>query len=74
MASGLENITKLAKDMPKIFPVNSNTSFATSSSFCAASKTSLEVILPASIFLNKLGLSVSLKISIADSATPVADA
>ena len=74
MASGLENITKFANEIPRILPVNSNTSLATSSPAVAASKTALESILSMGIFLKELGLSVLFKISTADFATPVADA
>ena len=74
MASGLENITKLAKEIPNILPVYSNTSFATSSPAVAASNTALESILSIGIFLSVLGLSVVFKISTAEVATPVADA
>ena len=55
--SGFENMTKFAKAIPNIFPVNSNTSFATSSPLMAASYTSLEVISSILVVLNKLGLS-----------------
>ena len=74
MASGLENITKFASDMPKILPVNSNTSFAISSPLTAASKTSFDVISSILIDLKTLGRSDKLKISLADSTTPVAEA
>ena len=74
MASGLENITKLAKEIPNILPVYSNTSLATSSPAVAASNTALESILSIGIFLSVLGLSVVFKISTAEVATPVADA
>ena len=74
MASGLENITKLAKEMPKILPVYSNTSLATSSPAVAASNTALESMFSIGIFLSVLGLSVLFKISTADFATPVAEA
>ena len=74
MASGLENITKLAKEIPNILPVYSNTSLATSSPAVAASNTALESILSIGMFLSVLGLSVVFKISTAEVATPVADA
>ena len=58
MASGLENITKFASDIPNIFPVNSKTSFAISSPLTAASKTSFDVISSIFIVLKTLGRSV----------------
>ena len=73
MASGFENMTKFAKAIPNIFPVNSNTSIATPSPLIAASYTSFEVISSILIVLKTLGLSDWLRISFADSATPVAE-
>ena len=57
IVSGFENMTKLAKAIPNIFPVNSNTSIATSSPLMAASYTSLELISSIFIVLKTLGLS-----------------
>ena len=60
--------------MPNTFPVNAKTSLATSSPLVAASNTAFEFNSPFGISRNKLGRSVFSRISIADCATPVAEA
>ena len=74
MASGLENITKLASAAPSIVPVDSKISLATASPSIAASYTFFESILSGGSDRKELGCVLFSKISSVVKRTPVADA